>query len=240
MKKTFATLFTPVALVAMFALCAFTQSVSAQCPKISVNAPYDDVTAGTPITFSVNVSGGDRNVHLTPSWTISAAVISVGQGTSAITVDTTGTGGQSITATVELGGLDPKCARTSSATAYVKDVAKKAKKIDEYSSLISKENEYLRLDNAATQLQKEPGGNLYVISYGGKMSRPGASVAASNRVKDYLVVTRDIDVGRIVTIDGGKRDKPTIEIWLVPIGADPPEPTPSVVPSTVTPPKKKP
>lgn len=239
MKKTFADVFTTAALVAMFALCSFGQTATPQCPKIEVSEPASYVVnAGEPITFIANLSG---NFKVTPAymWLISAGKITKGQGTSLITVDTTGIGGQSVTATVVLGRLAPECAITASTTTDVKAVIV-AKKIDEYSSIISKADETGRLDNVANKLQPEPAGHLYVIAYGGPKSRPGDGNVASNRVKDYLVITRDIDAGRIITIDGGKRDKPTIEIWLVPIGAAPPEPTPGVVPSKVTPPKKKP
>ncbi len=45
----------------------------------------------------------------TYNWSVSAGTITSGQGTSTITVDTTGLGGQSVTATVSIGGADPSC-----------------------------------------------------------------------------------------------------------------------------------
>src|SRR6185436_4237485 len=71
------------------------------CPTVSVSCP-SDVDQGSPITFTASV-GGDANV--TYNWSVSAGTISSGQGTSSISVDTAGLGGQTVTATVELGGL---------------------------------------------------------------------------------------------------------------------------------------
>jgi hypothetical protein len=42
------------------------------------------------------------------------------------------------------------------------------------------------------------------------------------RAKDYLVNTRGIDAGRIMTVDGGCRADVAVELWVVPTGATPP------------------
>ena len=78
------------------------------CPTISISCPTDTIQAGSPATVSVNLSGGG-NFNVTYNWTVSAGTISSGQGTSSITVDTTGQAGHNITATVEIGGLPPEC-----------------------------------------------------------------------------------------------------------------------------------
>jgi len=69
------------------------------CPTVSVSCPAD-VDLGAPITFTASVNG-DANV--TYNWSVSAGTISGGQGTSSITVNTDGLGGQTVTATVEAG-----------------------------------------------------------------------------------------------------------------------------------------
>src|SRR5205085_11676274 len=86
------------------------------CPTISISCPTDQVAAGTPATVSVNLSGGDPNASVTYNWTVSAGTISSGQGTPSITIDTTGQGGQNITATVEIGGLAPECDHSRSSS----------------------------------------------------------------------------------------------------------------------------
>jgi hypothetical protein len=187
------------------------------CPTISVSCPAD-VDQGSPITF--NASGaGDMNV--TYNWTVSAGTISGGQGTSSITVDTAGIGGQSVTATVELGGLDPSCSRTASCTTSVKPPNPPARKFDEYGN-IKFNDEKARLDNYAIQLQNEPGSQGYIIAYG---ACEGEAQARADRAKDYLVNTRGIDAGRLVTIDGGCASELKVELWVVPTGATAPAAT---------------
>jgi hypothetical protein len=155
---------------------------------------------------------------VTYNWSVSAGTISGGQGTSSITVDTTGLGGQTVTATLELGGLDPACSRTASCSTTVKTPIQPPTKFDEYGD-IRFNDEKARLDNYAIQLQNSPGAQGYIIAYG---NCEGAAQARADRAKDYLVNTRGIDAGRLVTIDGGCRSDLTVELWIVPTGATPP------------------
>jgi hypothetical protein len=184
------------------------------CPTLSVSCP-SDVDQGQPITFTASVSG-DQTV--TYNWSVSAGTISSGQGTSTITVDTTGIGGQTVTATVDLGGLDPACSKTASCTTSVRPPAPLARKFDEYGD-IRFNDEKARLDNYAIQLQQEPGAQGVIIAYG---NCAGAAQARADRAKDYLVNTRGIDAGRLQTIDGGCRADLTVELWIVPQGATAP------------------
>jgi len=184
------------------------------CPTISVSCPAD-VDQGAPITFSAS-GAGDMNV--TYNWSVSAGTISGGQGTSTITVDTTGIGGQTVTATVELGGLDPSCSRTASCSTSVKTPPQPPVKFDEYGN-IKFNDEKARLDNYAIQLQNQPGSQGYIIAYG---SCEGEAQARADRAKDYLVNTRGIDAGRLVTIDGGCMPELKVELWIVPTGATAP------------------
>jgi hypothetical protein len=181
------------------------------CPTVSVSCP-SDVELGAPITFVASV-GGDQSV--TYNWSVSAGTISGGQGTSSITVDTTGLGGQTVTATVELGGLDPSCSRTASCTTSVKPRLAEAVKFDEYGD-IKFNDEKARLDNYAIQLQNDPGAQGYILAYG---SCEGEAQARADRAKGYLVNTRGIDAGRLVTVDGGCRSDLTVQLWIVPAGA---------------------
>ncbi|HKO95375.1 MAG TPA: hypothetical protein VJU86_00170 [Pyrinomonadaceae bacterium] len=194
------------------------------CPTVSVSCP-SDVDQGSPITFSASVSP-DANV--TYNWSVSAGTISSGQGTSSITVDTAGLGGQSVTATLELGGLDPACSRTASCTTSIRAPKPIATKFDEYGD-IRFNDEKARLDNYAIQLQNAPGATGTIVAFG---TCAGQAQARADRAKDYLVNTRGIDAGRLTTVDGGCREDLIVELWVVPSGADAPTPTNT---STVTP-----
>jgi hypothetical protein len=201
------------------------------CPTISVDCPTAITEEGRSVTFTASATGGASNIIPTYTWSVSAGTISSGQGTPSITVDTTGLGGQSITATVEVGGLDPSCSRSASCTAQVGRRAE-ARKFDEYGN-IAFNDEKARLDNFAIQLQNEPGSQGYIIGYGGRRGRAGEGLARADRAKDYVVNTRGIEAGRIVTVDGGHREDLTVELWIVPTGATPPTATPTVQPSEV-------
>ena len=193
----------------------------APCPVISVSCPAD-VMQGDLVTFSASVTG---NANVTYNWSVSAGTITGGQGTSSITVDTAALGGQSVTATVELGGLDPSCSRTASCTTGIGTPVPPAVKFDEYGD-ITFNDEKARLDNYAIQLQNQPGSQGYIIAYGtcagdGLCTHKSCIVAQkrAERAKDYLVNTRGIDAGRIVTVDGGCRSAVDVELWVVPTGA---------------------
>ncbi|MDQ1707226.1 MAG: hypothetical protein QOJ88_437, partial [Pyrinomonadaceae bacterium] len=184
------------------------------CPAVSVSCPAS-VAQGAPLTFTAAVNA-DANV--TYNWSVSAGTISSGQGTSSITVDTTALGGQSVTATVELGGLDPSCSRTASCTTSVETPPASCRKFDEYADL-KFNDEKARLDNLAIQLQQEPGSQAYYVIFG---SCDAEGAARSARAVDYLVNARGIDRGRITVVDGGCRESLTVELWLCPTGAGAP------------------
>lgn len=184
------------------------------CPTLSVSCP-STVDPGQPITFTASVTG---EATVTYNWSVSSGTISSGQGTSTITVDTTGLGGQTVTATLEIGGVDPACSRTASCTTQITAPPPPPRKFDEYGN-IAFNDEKARLDNYAIQLQNEPGSQGYIIAYG---SCAGEAQARADRAKDYLVNTRGIDAGRLVTIDGGCRSDLTVELWVVPQGATAP------------------
>jgi hypothetical protein len=188
------------------------------CPVVSVSCPTD-VEANQPVTFTASVSGGPSGASWTYNWSVSAGTISSGQGTSTITVDTNGLGGQSVTATVSIGGADPSCTgTTASCTTSVKPPPTPARKFDEYGN-IRFNDEKARLDNYAIQLQNEPGSAATIIVYG---SCVGEAQQRGDRAKDYLVNTRGIEAGRITVVDGGCRAELTVQLWVVPQGATAP------------------
>jgi hypothetical protein len=94
-------------------------------------------------------------------------------------------------------------------------------KFDEYGN-IRFNDEKARLDNYAIQLQNDPTSQGTIIAFG---SCAGEAQARADRAKDYLVNTRGIDAGRIVTVDGGCREELVVELWIVPSGAAAPTPS---------------
>ena len=187
------------------------------CPNVTVSCP-DAVDVGQPVTFTASVTGGPEGFAPTYNWSVSAGTISSGQGTSSITVDTAGLGGQTVTATVSLGGADPSCSTTASCSTQVRPPKPEPRRFDEYGN-IRFNDEKARLDNYAIQLQNEPGSTATIIVFG---SCAGEGQTRGDRAKDYLVNTRGIEAGRITVVDGGCRADLTVQLWIVPQGADAP------------------
>ena len=108
------------------------------------------------------------------------------------------------------------------------------RKIDSYGD-VSFKDEKARLDAFLAELKKEPDSQGYIMAYAGKRARRGEAAARGRRAQDYLVnVDREcMDARRIVVVDGGYRERLTVELFLVPAGGIPPRPEPTVDPSEV-------
>jgi len=210
------------------------------CPfPVNVSAPTS-VNDGDLITFTSDVSYAG-SAQLNYAWTVSpsAARIVSGGGTATITVDSTGLGGQRVTATlvVDDGSGDAMCRVNAQALTNV--VAKtpppiECRQFDQFRS-IAFDDTKARLDNLAVELQNSPDTTAYVIVYAGRTSRTGQADLLAKRAMDYLTTQRGVDARRLVFINGGYRDEDFIEIWLCPPGAKPPQPTPTVQPGDVQP-----
>jgi hypothetical protein len=163
----------------------------------------------------------------------SAGTISSGEGTSSITVDTTGVSGLDLEATVEVGGLAEGCPKTASCATSVRLVCGYLHKYDEYAN-ISFADEKARLDNYAVVLSNEPGSTGYIVAYGGRVGRAGEAQRRAERAMKYVSSKmQDMDAGRIVTVDGGYREELTVQLWLIPQGFTPPTAEPTVDPTEV-------
>jgi len=82
------------------------------CPTISVSSP-DTVEAGNPLSFTATMSSIP---NVTYKWTVSGGRITEGQGTTYLTVDTNKLEGKTVTATIEVGGIDPACSNKASSS----------------------------------------------------------------------------------------------------------------------------
>jgi hypothetical protein len=241
MKLSYLRLAAPLVAVALALLPgvrAASQQQKTACPTVTVSCP-DAVDDGVPLTFTANVSGGDPNVTPTFNWTVSAGTISSGQGTSSITVDTTGVGGQTVTATVDVGGYARECSTSSSCTASVGKKGAPAVKFGEYVTSDLSANK-AQLDKFVNALQEDPTAQGYIIAYGGRTSRPEDAQKAADNATNYTMNTRKMDGARTLSGVGGYREQPTVEMWIAPAGGTPPMATPTVDPKDVKPAPAKP
>jgi hypothetical protein len=201
------------------------QPAPTSCPTVIVSCP-DKMSPARPLTFTANISGADPQVTPTFKWKVSVGKITGGQGTGSITVEMPD-GSRSYTATVDVDGYDRSCQVAASCSLFV-DITQ-PRKIDEYGDIPLGE-EQQRLDNLAVELQNDPTSQTSLICYGGKRSGPRAAMRRCERAKNYLISSRGIEVRRVFIIDGGYREGPTVEAWIVPFGAQPPQPSPTVFP----------
>lgn len=191
------------------------------CPAIEISCPTT-VALDQPITFTSRYTGGvPANVNPVYNWTVSAGTIIEGQGTSTIKVDTKGLGGETVRATLSMGGYTLECSADCAVTIPLPKLT--SRRFDEFPD-ISRNDEKARLDNFAIELQNDPTATAYVIVYPGKTSKRGDVQHHSSRIVEYLVHSRGLDERRIVTLVGTTRDQLHVELWVTPQGAAPPTP----------------
>ena len=198
--------------------CVVVQPV---CPAIEIVCPTD-IAMGQPITFTSRLTGGvPANTNAVYNWTVSAGTIIQGQGTETIKVDTAGLGGQTVRASLSIGGYNLECAADCGVAVPLPKLINR--KFDEFPD-ISRNDEKARLDNYGIELQNDPTATAYVIVYPGRSGKSGEVQHHASRIVDYLVNSRGLDKSRIVTLVGPKRDNLFVELWITPQGATPPNP----------------
>lgn len=214
-------------------------TVKSPCPypvSLSVDA---EVNEGEVITFGADTAYSG-NALLKYTWSVSpdnAKILTNVE--NKITVDSTGVGGQRVTATVVVndGSGEPLCRQTAQASTYVRPPERHEFPSRQFDVCCSGsfDDQKARLDNLAVELQNDPSTTTYVIAYGGRTSRIGQADLLGTRARDYLVTQRGIDQTRIVVLNGGFREEDCVELWIIPRGATPPQPTPTVQAGDVRP-----
>lgn len=91
------------------------------CPKVSLEGPSKPVPAGRPVVFKTKVTPPGPYGY---AWSLSAGMIANGQYTPAISVQTPP--GSTVTATVQIVGLDKACETTWSASAVTAASSRRA------------------------------------------------------------------------------------------------------------------
>lgn len=194
-------------------------TIKPTCPSVGIACP-EQARVGQPVTFSSTLTGGSGNVPAIYNWTVSGGKIISGQGSSSITVDTTGMEGQTLRASLTMGGYEEECAATC---AIYFPAPLIGRRFDEYPE-IARNDEKARLDNFTIELQTDPTATGYVIIYPGPQERASTIQTRSKKINDYMVNSRGFDPKRIVTLVGPPRNELTVELWVRPQGAAPPTP----------------
>ena len=203
------------------------------CPfPVNISAPQQ-VSEGEIITYTADVAySGTASLKYNWKVTPSAARIIGGQGSPTLNVDSTGLGGQRITATLvaDDGSSDPTCAQSAQAVSMVRPIEKRVMVAREFDECVgcSYDDQKARLDNLAIELQNDPSTRAHIIAYGGRTSPLGQVEVLMKRARNYLISDRGIDDSRLTVVNGGFREKDSVELWVVPSGAAAPQATPTV------------
>ena len=191
-----------------------------ECPKLHILCP-SGIEPGQRLVFDSLVSGTLGSSPLVYNWSISGGSIINGQGTSAITVETAGLEGQSLTATAALAGYDASNGRCSASCSVSIPVRQTCRKFDEYPD-ITRNDEKARLDNLGVELQNDLFATAYVTIHPAEKGKPGDVEKRSRNITEYLINSRGLDSKRIVVKIGSLRPTSVVEIWLCPRGITPP------------------
>ena len=190
------------------------------CPHVQIICPQN-VALDQPLTFNSNVTGGTNVGTPIYNWTVSAGTITEGQGTPTIKVDITSLAGQTVTATLSMGGYPLDCSDSCAVQIPIPEA--KCRKFDEFPN-IARNDEKARLDNFGIELQNDPTSTAYVVVSPGRSTRQGDVQRRATRIVEYLVNSRGIDSRRIVTLVGAAKDELLVELWACPQGATPRNP----------------
>ena len=192
-----------------------------ECPSVSITGPAGITVPGDAMTFTANVSGGSQQA-VTYNWSVDRGTIEAGQGTPSITVRTSSAdAGQTVTATLNIGGLDPSCTCTTQFTETGPVQGKpEPVLVDEFGKL-SNDDIRTRLDNFFADLSNNPGHQGYIINYG-----TDAQIAARERLITNHINFRKFDRTRITLVRGGASadGDPRTKLYRIPPGADNPNP----------------
>jgi len=207
------------------------ETISKACPyRFSLEGP-ERITEGDLVTFAA-INSGTAPIPIKYVWRVSpdSVLITSGLGTPTITIDSKGLGGRTIDAELDVNDdvYDGKCRQVISVPTMVEKLPEpppiERVLCDQFDSK-SPDDDKARLDNCVITAQNTPDSQLYVIIYPGT---DRASVTrntyerVSKRALDYMVKNRGFDPSRIRFIRGSPRTRTAYEIYIVPIGAEPP------------------
>ena len=207
---------------AVLLTAAVTGFAAGQCPQITVTGAAGIPAPGEPVAFTVQIDPPEWASRLSFLWTVRSGDREVGmvrgQGTQTILAPWNHDG---MTVTVKVIGVPPGCADTASEVMFV-DAPPIARKLIELRGRVSK-TAGVRLREAIVEAKKEPTAQVYIMIYGTDRNTAASIHGKRNAILKLLreIYGHHIDT-RITFLDVGKGDR--IVVWLVPAGADRPNP----------------
>jgi hypothetical protein len=202
---------------------SFDKSEAFECPIISVynvGFPFDP---SRTIDFSVSSHYLDKIENLKFEWKVTSGTIVEGQGTERIKVQLNDNDSKRVTAFIEVSGLPHPCEKVGYTTIEFnnKPYLIVSDENYNYSELSA------RVDDFMTQLNSNPQLGGYIIVYASRRVGPQEMERAIASVK-RIFAFRKYDLTRVAIVRGGYRENNTVDMWVLPEGAENPIPTPTV------------
>lgn len=202
-------------------------------PAISLDfrCPSYPVSSAQPLTLFADILGTEDREVVRPlvfRWTISSGKIERGQGTPQVDIAGLPASRIGLRVKVIVEGGPPELGNEKTCVLTVDPVCSLAPKIDQYAD-ISIEEERQHLDRFAEHLKVNPPESIgYIFSYAGKNACIYEASWRGKRAFQYLVERHNIPTNRLVLVDGGFREKWTVELFIQPNSLCGPLPTPTV------------
>lgn len=134
---------------------------------------------------------------------------------------------------INLGGGPPEFERERSCRLKIDPTCAPPFLYDQYED-ISLKDEQQRLDRLGRYLTVEGSGSVaYVVAYAGRTSCLWEAERRANRARQYLEANYKLDTSRVITVDGGFREKLTVDFFTSACVTCGPFPTPTLVGSSV-------
>ena len=202
-----------------------------RCPSY-VLAPNQPMSLQARVFGSKELLAQEKADLISYSWEISGGKIVAGQGTPKIMIEacelpTNGVG--SIMVKIKLDGGPPDLERERTCRLRIDPKCAPPSLYDQYND-ISIKDEQQRLDRLGRHLTVEDSDAVaYLVAYAGRTSCFREAERRATRARQYLAANYKLDASRVITIDGGFRDKFTVDVFTSAKDTCGPFPTPSLM-----------
>jgi hypothetical protein len=207
------------------------------CTYIELRCPTYIVAGNSGLRFSADVIGArqvlgaEGATAVSYKWEVTRGRIIEGMDTSSILVEPNKNRESNtvcITATVKVNGVEPTCESTKSCSVTIDLRCSQPEPFDQFGKL-SIEGEQERLDKLAAMLLNDKSESLvYLVVYAGRTACIGEAESRASKAKAYLRSQYKLSDNRIIAVDGGYRENPVTEVFVVPSGSCGPMPTPTI------------
>lgn len=188
-----------------------------QCHPVRVLGEIYAASRKSPLKFSAVFTLHRPAFSFEYFWSVKNGEIVDGQGTDSIIVQPGDGPEANVNARVELKGFSAECNETASYTTVVSVSPYRLSNFEEnYSEALQ-----INLDRLTDILQKDSRPHGYILVYGGRITRRGETEGRGDRARHYLRDMRGVPENRFSIANGGYREKPMFEIWIVQEGVKP-------------------